>query len=184
MKKSHTPCWVDPTIPFPSPPDLISHRSVDFRLESSSSSFPLSPKSLLTTLNWRLNKGAQLPYPLRGHFWTLGFLNNWGFLWLLYDGPRYSSGQNLLPSSLRPFIIWLIPLLLQDSAQFLLITPQHLSMCSICTLIAICLLHGVVSYFRSGSWYFPLNSQNINSTAQRRSQEMFAEKKWACWRYT
>lgn len=46
--------------------------------------------------------------------------------------------------------------------QFLLITPEHLSVCSRCTLIAICLVHGVVSYFRSGSWYFPLNSQNTN----------------------
>lgn len=108
MKRSHTPCWVDPTVPSTSPPypGLISHGSIDFPLESFSSSFPLSPKSprqLLTTLNWCLNEGAQLPYPLQGHFLTLGFLNDWDFLWLLYYGLRYSSGENLLHSSFQLF---------------------------------------------------------------------------------
>ena len=94
------------TLYIPPYPGLISHGSIDFPLESSSSSFPLSPKSphqLLTTLNWCLNEGAQLPYPLRGHFLTLGFLNDWDFLWSLYYGLRYSSGENLLHSSFRLF---------------------------------------------------------------------------------
>lgn len=112
---------------------------------------PISPPGSLLDSGF----SKRLRFPLVAILWPALFL--WG-----------ESSPFLLPalSSSGSFSF-----LLQDSAQFLLTTQQHLSLSSRSTLIAICLLHGVMSYFRSGSWYFPLNSQNTNPTAQRRSQE-------------
>lgn len=108
---------------------------------------PLSPLGSLLDSGF----SKRLRFPLVAIRWPVLFL--WG---------ESSPFLPLALSSSGSF-----SLLLQDSAQFLLITQQHLSMSSRSTLIAICLLHGVMSYFRSGSWYFPLNSQNTNPTAQK-----------------
>lgn len=118
---------------------------------------PISPPGSLLDSGF----SKRLRFPLVAILWPALFL--WG-----------ESSPFLLPalSSSGSFSF-----LLQDSAQFLLTTQQHLSLSSRSTLIAICLLHGVMSYFRSGSWYFPLNSQNTNPTAQRRSQKCLL--KWS-----